>query len=57
VLRDFGANIIEIQHHRTLLALPAKEASIEITFETREREHAHTIVDALRAAGFLPVIV
>jgi threonine dehydratase len=57
VLRDFGANIIEIQHHRTLLDLPAKEAIIEVTFESREREHAQSIVDALRAAGFLPTIV
>ncbi len=57
VLRDFGANIMEIQHHRTLLALPAKEASIEITFESRDREHARAVVDALRAAGFAPAIV
>ncbi len=57
VLRDFGANVIEIQHHRTLLALPAKEASIEISFETRDREHAKSIVDALRVAGFAPSIV
>ena len=57
VMRDFGANIIEIQHHRTLLALPAKEASIEVSFEAREREHAQSIVDALRAAGFNPAIV
>uniref|UniRef100_I2Q3M6 Threonine dehydratase, medium form n=1 Tax=Desulfovibrio sp. U5L TaxID=596152 RepID=I2Q3M6_9BACT len=57
VLRDLGANIMEIQHHRMLLALPAKEASIEISFEARDREHGQSVVDALRAAGFTPVVV
>ncbi|MHC1713379.1 MAG: threonine ammonia-lyase [Solidesulfovibrio sp.] len=54
VLRDLGANIMDIQHHRTLLALPAKEAIIEISFEARDREHGLAVVDALRAAGFSP---
>jgi threonine dehydratase len=57
VLRDTGANIMEIQHHRTLLALPAKEAGIVVTFEARDREHGQTVLAALREAGFTPEIV
>ena len=57
VLRDCGANIMEIQHHRTLLALPAKEASLEISFEARDREHGRAVVAALAAAGFSPQVV
>ena len=57
VLRDSGANIMEIQHHRTLLALPAKEASIEISFEARDREHGLAVIKALCDAGFDPEIV
>jgi threonine dehydratase len=57
VLRDSGANIMEIQHHRTLLALPAKEASLEIVFEARDREHGRSVVAALTAAGFRPEVV
>lgn len=57
VLRDSGANIMEIQHHRTLLALPAKEASLEIVFEARDREHGRSVVAALTAAGFQPEVL
>jgi threonine dehydratase len=57
VLRDCGANIMEIQHHRTLLALPAKEASLEISFEARDREHGQSVVAALTAAGFAPQVL
>ena len=57
VLRDCGANIMEIQHHRTLLALPAKEASLEISFEARDREHGESVVAALVAAGFAPQVL
>lgn len=57
VLRDCGANIMEIQHHRTLLALPAKEASLEISFEARDREHGESVVAALVAAGFTPQVL
>ena len=57
VLRDSGANIMEIQHHRTLLALPAKEASLEIAFEARDREHGRSVVAALTAAGFRPEVL
>ena len=57
VLRDTGANIMEIQHHRTLLALPAKEAGIVVSFEARDRAHGQAVVAALTAAGFSPEIV
>ena len=57
VLSESGANIMEIQHYRTLLALPAKEAIIEVSFEARDRLHALAVIDALRAAGFVPETV
>jgi threonine dehydratase len=52
-----GANILEIQHFRTLLATPAKEADVQLTFEARDSGHALAVVDAVRQAGFAPAIV
>lgn len=51
-----GANILEVQHRRTLLNLPAKEAVVELTFEARDRAQAEDIVAAVRAAGFAPTL-
>ena len=42
-----GGNILEVSHHRHLLSVPAKGASLDVTFETHGPEHAGEIVAAL----------
>ena len=56
-IADAGANILEIHHSRTSLALLAKDASLEITFEARDGAHAELVVKAIRDAGFEPQVV
>jgi len=52
-----GANIIEVRHQRTLLALPAKDAALELTFEAHDRRHADAVIAAIAAAGYAAAIV
>lgn len=47
-----GANILEVSHSRRFLDLPAKGVSIDLTIETRGREHVRDIEAALTDAGF-----
>jgi threonine dehydratase len=51
VIGGEDGNILEVLHHRTLLSVPAKGASVDVTVETHGPEHAGQIVAALRAAG------
>ncbi len=47
-----GGNILEVFHHRTMLDVPAKGATVDVTIETHGREHAAEIVAALSARGY-----
>ncbi len=47
-----GGNIMEVLHHRTMLNVPPKGASIDVTMETHGPAHAAEIVDALVAKGY-----
>ncbi len=47
-----GGNILEVFHHRNLLTVPAKGASVDVTIETHGPEHAGEIVTALQARGY-----
>ena len=48
-----GGNILEVLHHRTMLRVPPKWASIDLTIETHGPEHAGEIAEALTAKGYL----
>jgi threonine dehydratase len=52
VLGDGRANIVEIEHRRDLPTLHLKRARLEVTIETRDREHADEIIAALEAEGW-----
>lgn len=52
VLGERRANIVEIEHRRDLPTLHLKRARLEVTIETRDREHADDIVAALEAEGW-----
>lgn len=54
-LGTLGANILEVNHRRLFLDVPAKGAKLDVTMETRDAEHAEEIMRALAAEGYLPV--
>ena len=55
LLGQLGANILEIDHRRLFLDVPAKGAKLDITVETRDRAHADEIFKALAAGGYQPL--
>jgi threonine dehydratase len=54
-LGELGTNILEVEHRRLFLDVPAKGAKLDITVETRDRAHAEAVLQALEADGFAPV--
>jgi threonine dehydratase len=50
-----GANILEVDHKRLFLDVPAKGARLDVTVETRDRAHAEEIIVALASDGYQPV--
>jgi threonine dehydratase len=52
LIGDAGGNILEVSHRRTVLEIPAKGASLDITLEARDGHHAEEIIAALRAKGY-----
>ena len=46
-LGELGANILEVDHKRLFLDVPAKGARLDVTVETRDRAHAEEIIAAL----------
>jgi threonine dehydratase len=53
-LGALGANILEVSHGRLFLDVPAKGVSVDVTIETRSREHTAAIFDALSSHGLDP---
>ncbi|HEY6023414.1 MAG TPA: threonine ammonia-lyase [Pseudolabrys sp.] len=54
-LGSLGANILEVDHRRLFLDVPAKGAKLDVTIETRDMAHAEEIMAALAADGYGPV--
>ncbi len=54
-LGELGANILEVDHRRLFLDVPAKGAKLDVTIETRDAAHADDIMRALAADGYRPV--
>ena len=54
-LGALGANILEVDHRRLFLDVPAKGAKLDVTIETRDASHAQDILVALAADGYHPV--
>jgi threonine dehydratase len=55
LLGKLGANILEVDHRRLFLDVPAKGAKLDITVETRDRAHSEEILRALEEDGYQPV--
>ncbi len=47
-----GGNILEVSHRRTVLDIPAKGASLDITLEARDAAHVDEICTSLRQRGY-----
>ncbi|MGH6969696.1 MAG: pyridoxal-phosphate dependent enzyme, partial [Stellaceae bacterium] len=56
-LGELGANILEVDHRRLFLDVPAKGARLDVTVETRDATHAEEIRSALAAEGYHPVVI
>ncbi len=54
-LGELNANILEVDHRRLFLDVPAKGAKLDVTIETRDEAHASEIMAAMADAGFRPV--
>lgn len=54
LIADVNANVVEVLHTRHGRGLQISEVEIEVSVETRGREHALLVVDTLRAAGYEP---
>ena len=54
-LGELGANILEVDHRRLFLDVPAKGAKLDVTLETRDAVHAEEILTALARDGYQPV--
>jgi threonine dehydratase len=55
LLGDLGANILEVEHRRLFLDVPAKGAKLDVTVETRGRAHNDEIFERLSQEGYAPV--
>jgi threonine dehydratase len=49
-----GANLIDVEHVRDGVDLHVRETGVELTVETRGRDHAAELLGALREAGYDP---
>ena len=54
-LGRLGANILEVDHRRLFLDVPAKGARLDVTVEVRDAAHAEEILATLKTEGFAPV--
>ncbi|MGH6792247.1 MAG: threonine ammonia-lyase [Kiloniellales bacterium] len=52
IIGHTGGNIIEVFHQRMFYNVPAKSADLDVIVESRNREHVHEIMAALKAGGF-----
>jgi threonine dehydratase len=52
VISDAHVNILLVSHHRESVDVAVAETGIQLTLETRDEAHAHTIVELIRNAGY-----
>jgi len=47
-----GANLLDVQHIREGLDLHIQETAVQLVLETRGADHARSVTDAIRSAGY-----
>jgi threonine dehydratase len=55
LLGELGANILEVDHRRLFLDVPARGAKLDVTIETRGPAHGEQIFERLQREGYEPV--
>ncbi|MEP3430215.1 MAG: threonine ammonia-lyase [Roseibium sp.] len=53
VIGDMQGNVVDVEHHRLFLNVPAKGATLDVSFEAFDRPHGERIVAELRDRGFV----
>jgi threonine dehydratase len=51
---ETGANLIHVEHLREGIDLHVRETAVQVTLETRGREHADEVLRCVRDAGYVP---
>jgi threonine dehydratase len=54
---EAGANLIHVEHLREGIDLHVRETAVQLTLETRGRDHAHEVMACVRDAGYEPHVV
>ena len=49
---ELGANVVDVSHVREGFDLHVRETAVELVLETRGRDHAERVIEAMRAAGY-----
>src|SRR4051794_34422160 len=52
LLGETGANLVEVVHVREGLDLHVRETGVQLVLETRGRDHAQAVLEALASAGY-----
>jgi threonine dehydratase len=47
-----GGNIVDVSHVREGIGLHVRETGVQMTIETRSREHAAAVIRAIEEAGY-----
>jgi threonine dehydratase len=51
-LAEDRINIVDVEHHREGIALGVTDVEVELTLETRDRDHCVEVLDTLRRRGY-----
>src|SRR3954463_10122808 len=54
---EAGANLVHVEHLREGVDLHVRETAVQLTLETRGRDHAHEVIACVRDAGYEPHVV
>ena len=54
---EAGGNPIHVEHLREGIDLHVRETAVQLTLETRGRDHAHEVVACVRDAGYEQQII
>jgi len=49
---EAGGNVVDVSHVREGFDLHVRETAVELVLETRGREHANAVIEAMRADGY-----
>ncbi|ANF31180.1 threonine ammonia-lyase [Leifsonia xyli] len=56
ILAGVNANVVEVLHTRHGRGMQLSQVELDVSVETRGTEHRRHVIDALRAAGYDPVV-